>query len=50
MRILLKNWQKDTGDTTPVNFTPNKYDLEKGKASKKTGKEGQCLEKEVKLF
>jgi hypothetical protein len=35
MRALLKNWQKDTGDTTPVNFTPDGYDREKGKTLRK---------------
>jgi hypothetical protein len=30
MRSLLKSWQSDTGDTTPVNLTPDWYDRETG--------------------
>jgi hypothetical protein len=32
MRTLLKNWQKNTGDTTPDDLTPDWYDRETGKA------------------
>lgn len=32
MRTLLKNWQKNTGDTTPADLTPDWYDRETGKA------------------
>ncbi len=32
MRMLLKNWQKNTGDTTPDDLTPDWYDRETGAA------------------
>jgi hypothetical protein len=32
MRTLLKNWQKNTEDTTPDNLTPDWYDREKGES------------------
>ena len=30
MRLLLKNWQHNTGDTTPANLTPDAFDRETG--------------------
>jgi len=38
MRALLKNWQKDTGDTFPVDFTPDGYDRETGNTLRKDRK------------
>ena len=40
MRNLLTNWQKDTGDTTPDDLTPDWYDRETGKALKIERKRG----------
>lgn len=38
MRTLLKNWQKDTGDTTPDDLTPDWFDRETGEILKKERK------------
>jgi arylsulfatase A-like enzyme len=40
MRRLLKNWQYNTGDTTPDDLTPDWYDRETGKALKIERKRG----------
>jgi hypothetical protein len=40
MRTLLKNWQKDTGDTTPDDLTPDWYDRETGEILKTERKRG----------
>ncbi len=40
MRDLLENWQKNMGDTTPDDLTPDWHDRETGKALKKERKRG----------
>ena len=40
MRQLMKNWQHNTGDTTPNDLTPDWYDRETGEALKMVQKRG----------
>lgn len=40
-RLLLRNWQEETGDTAPANLTPDWYDRETGKPTAKKGQRGE---------
>jgi len=50
MRRRLKNWQYNTGDTTPDDLTPDWYDRETGKALKIERKRGTMPGSTIKLM
>ena len=50
MRGLLKNWQYNTGDTTPDNLTPDWYDRETGEALKIERKRGMMPGSKIKIM